>query len=60
VIHDQLDGIFRRLFTHFANVVRENVTPIVTGEDGLAAVRVAAAIDRSLAEGREIKMGEQL
>jgi predicted dehydrogenase len=59
ILHDQLDGIFRRLFTHFAGIVRGEVTPVVSGEDGLAAVRVAAAIDRSLAEGREIAIDER-
>lgn len=58
VLHDQLDGIFRRLFTHFVGVVRGDVAPVVSGEDGLAAVRVAAAIDRSLTEGREVALDE--
>lgn len=56
VIHEQLDGIFRRLLMHFAGVVRNRWPPIVTGEDGCAAVEVAAAIDRSLAEGCEISL----
>jgi UDP-N-acetylglucosamine 3-dehydrogenase len=59
IIHDQLDGIFRRLFLHFAGVVRGTIAPIVTGEDGLASVRVAAAIDLSLTEGREIEINNQ-
>jgi len=54
VLHDQQDGMFRRLAHHFAGVVRNLWTPVVTGQDGLAAIRVAAAIDRSLNEGREI------
>jgi UDP-N-acetylglucosamine 3-dehydrogenase len=58
VIHDQLDGIFRRLFLHFIGIVRGTVAPVVSGEDGLAAVRVAAAVERSLREGREIAMDE--
>jgi predicted dehydrogenase len=58
IIHEQLDGIFRRLFSHFAGVVRGHFPPVVTGRDGLAAVRVAAAIARSLAERREIELSE--
>jgi predicted dehydrogenase len=56
VIHDQLDGIFHRLLLHFAGVVRERWAPVVTGYDGLAAAVVASAIDRSLAEKREIEI----
>jgi predicted dehydrogenase len=58
VIHEQLDGIFRRLFAHFTGVVRGQFSPVVTGRDGLAAVRVAAAIDRSLTERCEIELSE--
>lgn len=54
VIHDQQDGMFRRLLHHFVGVVRGQHEPVVTGRDGLAAIRVAEAIDRSLREGREI------
>jgi predicted dehydrogenase len=54
VIHDQQDGMFRRLLHHFVGVVRNQHPPVVTGMDGLAAIRVAAAIDHSLQEGREI------
>jgi predicted dehydrogenase len=58
VIHDQLDGIFRRLLMHFGAVVREQSPPIINGYDGFAAVQVAWAIERSLAEGREITLPE--
>jgi predicted dehydrogenase len=58
VIHDQLDGIFRRLLLHFAGVVRGRWAPVVTGYDGLASVVVASAIDRSLTERREIEIPE--
>lgn len=54
VIHEQQDGMFRRLLQHFVGVVRNQHPPVVTGADGLAAIRVAAAIDQSLREGREI------
>jgi predicted dehydrogenase len=54
VIHDQQEGMFRRLLHHFVGVVRNQWSPVVTGADGLAAIRVAAAIDQSLAAGREV------
>lgn len=56
VIHDQQDGMFRRLLQHFVGVVRKQRMPVVTGADGLAAIQVAAAIDRSLQEGREVNL----
>ncbi len=56
VIHDQQEGMFRRLLQHFVGVVRNQWSPVVTGADGLAAIRVAAAIDQSLAEGREVTL----
>jgi len=54
VIHDQQEGMFRRLLHHFVGVVRNQWPPVVTGGDGLAAIQVAAAIDQSLQEGREV------
>lgn len=59
VIHDQQDGMFRRLLHHFVGVVRDQHQPIVTGRDGLAAIRVAEAIDRSLREGREVVLSQE-
>jgi predicted dehydrogenase len=59
VIHDQQDGMFRRLLHHFIGVVRNQHAPVVTGSDGLAAIRVAEAIDRSLGTGREVLVSEE-
>jgi predicted dehydrogenase len=59
VIHDQQDGMFRRLLHHFVSVIRNQHEPVVTGRDGLAAIRVAEAIDRSLREGREIVVSSE-
>ncbi|MEZ4865064.1 MAG: Gfo/Idh/MocA family oxidoreductase [Caldilineaceae bacterium] len=58
VIHDQQEGIFRRLLHHFVGVVRNEQPPVVTGADGLAAIRVAAAIDQSLRTDREIVVNQ--
>lgn len=59
VIHDQQDGMFRRLLHHFVGVVRDQHQPVVTGRDGLAAIRVAEAIDRSLRAGREVVLSQE-
>ncbi len=59
VLHDQQEGMFRRLLQHFIGVVRNQCSPVVTGADGLAAIRVAAAIDESLHAGREITLNEE-
>lgn len=59
VLHDQQDGIFRRLIHHFAGVLRDQWSPVVTGADGLAAIRVASAIARSLTEGREVAITQE-
>jgi predicted dehydrogenase len=39
---------------HFLAVLRDGAEPIVTAEDGLAALRVAAAVDESIATGRPV------
>ncbi|MEM7134019.1 MAG: Gfo/Idh/MocA family oxidoreductase [Chloroflexota bacterium] len=54
LIHGEQDGIFRRVFRHFVGVVQGQWEPVVTGPDGLAAIRVAAAIERSLNDGQEV------
>ena len=54
VLHDQQEGTFRRLLHHFAGVVRGHWAPVMTSADGLAVIRVAAAIDQSLQAGREV------
>ena len=59
VIHDQQEGMFRRLLHHFVGVVGNQHPPIVTGSDGLAAIQVAEAIDRSLREGREVLVNQE-
>lgn len=54
VVHGQTEGSFRSLVRHFAGFVRDLWPPLLTGSDGLAAIQVASAIDRSLQEDREI------
>jgi predicted dehydrogenase len=56
VIHDQQEGMFRSLVRHFASVVRDQCPPVITGHDGLAAIRVAAALERALVKGEEVPL----
>ena len=59
VIHGRTEGVFRSLVRHFAGVVREMWEPLITRRDGLAVIQVAAAIDRSLQEDREIEIPQE-
>ena len=54
VLHGRQEGMFRALFQHFIAVVRGEQEAVISGGDGLAAIRVAAAIDRSLQSGEEV------
>ena len=53
VLHGRQEGMFRSLFSHFVGVVQGKWAPVVTGRDGLAAIQVAAALERSLESGNE-------
>lgn len=54
VVQGEQDGIFRREFRHFVGVIQGQWPPVVTGRDGLNAIQVAAAVERSLSEEREV------
>jgi predicted dehydrogenase len=56
VVHGQQEGSFRAVLRHFAGGVRDHWPLLITGQDGLAVVEVAAAIDRSLKEDREVAL----
>jgi predicted dehydrogenase len=47
---------YRMQHQEFIDSILEDRTPSVTGEDGRAAVEVAAAAYRSAAEGRTIQL----
>lgn len=57
-INGRLYGAFPRLVHHFMEAVLGLTDPIMTVTDGLATVRVAAAMERSIDEGRIIEMHE--
>ena len=52
VLHGRQEGMFRSLFSHFVGVVQGKWAPVVSGSDGLAAIRVADALERALESGR--------
>lgn len=49
----KITGPYREELTHFLECVATGNKPVITGEDGLAAVIVADAIDRSLVSAGE-------
>lgn len=58
VVHGRVQGAFPAMVEHFLGVAQGSQAPLVTIRDGLAAVAVAAAIERSLAEGRRVGVEE--
>lgn len=56
VLHGRATGVYRDMMDHFIDCVSTGKTPAVTGADGLAAVRVADAITRSLKTGTEVNV----
>jgi predicted dehydrogenase len=53
-VQGRLTGIYHDQVAHFIDCIARGVKPACTGEDALQAVRVADAIMRSLAEGKEV------
>jgi predicted dehydrogenase len=56
VVHGRIFGVFPALVSHFADCVVHRRPPLTGGREGLAAVRVAHAIGRSIEAGREINL----
>ena len=56
ILHGKVFGVFPALVDHFIGVVEGNHEPLVTVHDGLATIAIAAAAERSLAEGKEIAL----
>lgn len=55
-IHGQVDGALRRELWHFVDVLRGEATPLVTGEDGLAALRIALAVEEASRTGAAVSL----
>jgi predicted dehydrogenase len=56
-LHGRATGVYRDMIDHFIDCVSTGKAPAVSGIDGLAAVRVADAITRSLEIGKEVNVG---
>jgi predicted dehydrogenase len=56
VVHGRVFGVFPALVSHFAECIARRRAPLTSGRDGLDAVRVAEAIGRALAAGREVTL----
>ena len=54
LVQGKIVGVYKEEVRHFVDCVVTGGKPCVTGEDGLAAVVVAEAIERSLETGMEI------
>jgi predicted dehydrogenase len=50
-VHDRVTGILRDEIYHFLECVLEDKQPAVSGEDGLAALRIVLALTESLRTG---------
>jgi predicted dehydrogenase len=53
-LHGQITGMYRDAMAHFIHCIGTRETPWANGQDGMEAVRVMEAIERSLAEGLEV------
>ncbi len=53
---DSIVGSFLSELAHFVECVREDKTPLATGEDGRRALEVALAVVESAKEGRPVKL----
>jgi predicted dehydrogenase len=53
-VYGQVSGMYRDAMEHFISCVQTRQRPLCDGEAGMAAVRIMEAVDRSLAEQREV------
>lgn len=55
-VHGQVDGALRREVWHFIDVLRGEAEPMVSGADGLAALRIALAVAESARSGAAVRL----
>jgi UDP-N-acetylglucosamine 3-dehydrogenase len=55
-LYGQVDGALRRETWHFIDCLRGVAEPMVTGADGLAALRIALAAEESARSGAPVRM----
>jgi predicted dehydrogenase len=53
-VHGRVTGALERETDHFIECLRTGRQPLVTGEDGLAAVRIALAVEESARTGQAV------
>jgi len=56
VVHGRVVGVYEAQIAHFLQCVTGRQEPVITPQEALEAVKVAAAIERSLAEGKDIEL----
>ena len=56
IVHGQVDGALRRELWHFVDVLRGEAEPMITGADGLAALRIALAVEESARLGAAVRL----
>ncbi len=55
-VRDKTVGALRRQTRHFVDVLRGNEEPLVSGTDGLAALRIVLAVEESTRTGAEVRL----
>ena len=55
-VHGEIEGALRRETWHFVDVLRGAAKPLVTGADGLAALRIALAVEESQRTGNAVQL----
>jgi len=55
-LYGTIVGVYREEMAHFIDCIVNDTQPAVSGEDGLAAAKVAMAIQESLDSGREVTL----
>ncbi|MFN8591079.1 MAG: Gfo/Idh/MocA family oxidoreductase [Thermomicrobiales bacterium] len=55
-IHGEVEGALRRETWHFIDCLYGKATPMVTGADGLAALRIALAVAQSARTGEAVRL----
>jgi myo-inositol 2-dehydrogenase/D-chiro-inositol 1-dehydrogenase len=55
-VHGEVEGALRRETWHFVDCLCGEAEPIVSGADGLAALRIALAVEESARTGRVVRL----
>ena len=55
-VHGEIVGALRRQTWHFVDVLRGAEEPLVSGADGLAALRIALAVEESARSGAAVRL----